>query len=227
MTQFTGFGAKTRKFLRDLGRNNEKAWFDAHRAEYEQYYLEPAKAFVEVVGPKLEKFAPNIVWDPRVNGSIFRVNRDIRFSTDKTPYRDHIDLWFWEGQRRTAVSGFFLRIRDKSIHLGAGSHGFSKELLVSYRRALADEEAAKSLASLTKRLERAGYELGGKTYKKPPRGFASRAVARDLVLHSALWVSAERRSPPELASSRFAAYCAREWKKMAPLHRWLAEEVVA
>lgn len=225
MTDFTGFGPKTRKFLRELGRHNDKAWFDAHRGEYEQYYIEPAKAFVEAVGPKLEKVAPNIVWEPRVNGSIFRVNRDIRFSKDKTPYKDHIDLWFWEGNRKTAVSGFFLRIRDKSVHLGAGSRGFSKEALAQYRTAVNDDKVARPLASLTKRLRRAGYEIGGKTYKKPPRGFDGSAAASDLVLHSALWVSVERKSPPELASSRFVAYCVREWKKMAPLHRWLLAEV--
>lgn len=225
MTDFTGFGPGTRKFLRELGRHNEKAWFDAHRGEYEQYYLEPAKAFIEAVGPKLEKLAPNIVWEPRVNGSIFRVNRDIRFSKDKTPYKDHIDLWFWEGNRKTAVSGFFLRIRDKSVHLGAGSHGFDKEALARFRKALRDDRAAKSLASLIKRLQRAGYEIGGKTYKKLPPGFSENGAARELVLHSALWASTERKSPAELASSKFVGYCAREWKKMAPLHQWLTEEV--
>lgn len=225
MTDFTGFGPGTRKFLRELGRHNEKAWFDAHRGEYEQYYLEPAKAFIEAAGPKLEKVAPNIVWEPRVNGSIFRVNRDIRFSKDKTPYKDHIDLWFWEGSRKTAVSGFFLRIRDKSVHLGVGSHGFDKEALARFRKALRDDRAAKSLASLIKRLQRAGYEIGGKTYKKMPRGFSENGAARDLALHSALWASTERKSPPELASTKFVGYCLREWKKMAPLHRWLMEEV--
>ncbi len=225
MTDFRGFGPKTTKFLRDLGRHNEKAWFDAHRREYEQYYLEPAKAFVEAVGPKLQKLAPNLVWEPRVNSSIFRVNRDIRFSKDKTPYKDHIDLWFWEGNRKTAPSGFFLRIRDKTVHLGAGSHGFSKEALASYRTQLNDADAAKSLASLVKRLERAGYEVGGKTYKKAPAGFIGNAAAADLVLHSALWAGVERKLPPELASSKFATYCVREWRKLAPLHRWLMDHV--
>jgi uncharacterized protein (TIGR02453 family) len=225
MTDFAGFGPKTKKFLRELGRNNDKAWFDAHRSDYEAHYLEPAKAFIEAAGPKLEKIAPNVVWEPRVNGSIFRVNRDIRFSKDKTPYKDHIDLWFWEGQRKTAISGFFLRITSTSVHLGAGSHGFSKEALASYRSALLDEKAAKSLAALTKRLARAGYEVGGKTYKKPPRGFDGNAAVQDLVLYSALWAAADRKSPPELGSAKFVSYCVREWKKLAPIHRWLMENV--
>lgn len=221
MTEFAGFGPRTRKFLRDLGRHNDKAWFDAHRDDYEAQYLEPAKAFIEAVGPKIEKFAPKIVWEPRVNGSIFRVNRDIRFSKDKTPYKDHIDLWFWEGERKTAVSGFFLRITHSRVHLGAGSHGFSKEELARYRKRMNDGKAAKELGSLTRRLQTAGYDIGGKHYKKPPRGFNGNEAGADLVLHSALWASADRKAPPELGSNKFVMYCAREWKKLAPLHRWL------
>jgi len=225
MTDFDGFGPKTTKFLRDLGRNNEKAWFDAHRAEYEAYYLEPAKAFVEAVGPRIERFAPNVSWEPRVNGSIFRVNRDIRFSKDKTPYKDHIDLWFWEGQRKTALSGFYLRIRDRSIELGTGSHGFAKESLAQYRRRLMDDSAAKALGSVLKRLQRAGYEIHKKTYKQLPRGFEGSSVAGELVLYSGLSARVARKVPPELRSSKFVTYCAKEWRRLAPLHRWLMDHV--
>lgn len=225
MSEFTGFSPKTRKFLRDLGRNNEKAWFNEHRGEYEAHYLGPARAFVDAVGPQLGKVEPRVVWEPRVNGSIFRVNRDIRFSKDKTPYKDHIDFWFWQGDRKTALSGFYLRVRDRSVHLGAGSHGFSKEALVRYRARIEDDRAAKSLAALLKRLERAGYEVQGKTYKKTPRGFAGSGVAEELVLYGGLSAGVERKTPPELGSRKFVAYCVKEWRKLAPLHRWLVDNV--
>ena len=219
------FGPQTRKFLRELGRNNDKAWFDAHRAEYEAHYLKPAKAFVEQVGPKIERFAPSIVWEPRINGSIFRINRDIRFSKDKTPYKDHIDMWFWEGSRKTALSGFFIRIGASSIILGAGSHGFSKDDLARHRTRLNDRTAAKQLSSLARRFRRAGYEVGGRHYKKPPKGFDGNPDAAELALHNALWASVERRHPAEMSTGKFPAYCAREWKKLAPLHQWLVARV--
>ena len=227
MSTFRGFGPDTKKFLRALGRNNTKTWFDAHRQDYEAHYLEPAKAFIESAGPRLEKLAPNLVWEPRVNGSIFRVNRDIRFSKDKTPYKDHIDLWFWEGQRKTALSGFFLRIRHDRVHLGAGSHGFAKDALARYRKRLNDEKPSRALSSLVGRLHRAGYDIGGEHYKKPPRGFSGSGEAAKLVLHSALWASAERKAPPELGSAKFVTYCVRDWKKLLPLHQWLINEVGA
>ncbi|MGB5809457.1 MAG: DUF2461 domain-containing protein [Polyangiales bacterium] len=225
MSKFDGFGPETKKFLRGLGRHNEKAWFDAHRSEYEAYYMEPAKAFIEAVGPKVEKFAPDISWEPRVNGSIFRVNRDIRFSKDKTPYKDHVDLWLWQGQRKTALSGFFLRIRHDRIHLGAGSHGFAKEALARYRKRMNDEKSAGVLSSLVKRLERAGYSISEKHYKKPPRGFNGNAAGAELVLQAGLSASIERAAPAELSSTKFSSYCAREWKKLAPLHHWLMQEI--
>jgi uncharacterized protein (TIGR02453 family) len=225
MNDFSGFGPKTAKFLRDLGRNNDKAWFDAHRADYEAFYLEPAKAFVEAAGPQVEKFAPNISWEPRVNGSIFRVNRDIRFSKDKTPYKDHIDLWFWEGQRKTAISGFYLRVRDKTMELGVGSHGFAKESLARYRESLKDATAAKELAAVLRRFGRAGYEIHKKTYKKPPRGFEGSPVAEELVLYGGVSAHVARKAPAEMRSAKFVGYCTKEWRKLAPLHRWLMEHV--
>ena len=65
---FTGFPKDTPHFLREAGQA-DKAWFEAHRAEYEAYYLKPARAFVEAMGPLLA-FAPEVSAEPKVNKSI-------------------------------------------------------------------------------------------------------------------------------------------------------------
>ena len=83
---------------------------------------------------------PGIATEARVNGSIFRINRDTRFSKDKTPYKDHLDFWFWEGQRKTALSGLFLRIAPAAVTVGAGAHGFDPTRLARYRAAVADAD---------------------------------------------------------------------------------------
>ena len=57
---FAGFPRGTFTFLRDLAANNNKAWFDAHRQDYEDYYIAPAMAFVQSLGPRLKKIAPGI-----------------------------------------------------------------------------------------------------------------------------------------------------------------------
>jgi uncharacterized protein (TIGR02453 family) len=91
---FTDFPPATLAFRRDLGANNTKAWFDEHRADYEQSYLSPALAFVDAMREPLFALHPQVHADPRMNGSLFRINRDVRFSKDKTPGKDHIDLFF-------------------------------------------------------------------------------------------------------------------------------------
>ncbi|MBI3751980.1 MAG: DUF2461 family protein, partial [Chloroflexi bacterium] len=67
---FSGFQPETLDFLRDLAENNSKAWFDAHRAEYERDYLAPALAFIAAMDAPLRRMNPTVHADPRVNGSL-------------------------------------------------------------------------------------------------------------------------------------------------------------
>ena len=119
-TQFTGFPEETIGFLAGLRDNNSKSWFEAHRSDYDQYWMAVAKDFVVAAGEALLELDPNIEAQPKVNGSIFRINRDTRFSKEKTPYKDHLDFWFWQGQRKGAVSGYFMRVSPTSIGIGVG-----------------------------------------------------------------------------------------------------------
>ena len=75
---FTGFPPETFTFLKGLKANNSKVWFEAHRGDYEQFHLAPAKAFVEAIAPGLKKISKDVHAEAKVNGSIFRINRDIR-----------------------------------------------------------------------------------------------------------------------------------------------------
>jgi hypothetical protein len=92
-------------------------------AGYGAYWLAPAKAFAVAAGELLAGLAPGIRAEPRVLGSIFRNNRDTRCASGPRPYKDHIDFWFREGDRRRAVSGFFARLTPELVGVGA-CHGF-------------------------------------------------------------------------------------------------------
>jgi uncharacterized protein (TIGR02453 family) len=218
------FPAETVKFLTDLRAHNHKAWFDANRARYELGFVEPAKAFVEVIGPQLDELVPPIHAEPSVGGSIFRINRDIRFSSDKRPYKDHLDFWFWEGERKTAVSGLFLRVWPDGVVVGAGAHGFDKYQLGTYRDAVAEATAGAELATIANDLLVAGHEIGGETYKRVPRGYAADGIGERLLRHSALFVHAEL--PVQTAtSSKFIDTVLGHWRRFVPLHRWLVANV--
>src|SRR5439155_1012176 len=94
-----------------------------------------------VTEQQLEMLAgmPGLRADPRVNGSILRINRDTRFSNDKRPYKTHLDLWLWEGDGPSrGCSGFFLRLEADRVGYGAGMHHFEKGMLAGYRAAVDD-----------------------------------------------------------------------------------------
>jgi uncharacterized protein (TIGR02453 family) len=221
------FEPDTLAFLEELRGDNTKEWFDAHRGRYQTAYVDAGKAFVEAVAPVLAGVAPGIRAEPRVLGSIFRINRDTRFGTDKRPYKDHLDFWFWHGERKAAASGLFVRISPDVVGVGAGSHGFDKAALGRFRAAVSDDEARSELVDAVESIEKAGYLLDGQTYKRVPTGWADEAdgtVARFL-RHSALFVHVDEPAALALDAERLLPTLDRHWTALAPLHRWLVTHV--
>lgn len=222
---YEGFPKETVAFLRAIDRNNDKSWFEDHRSEYENYWLEPAREFVDAVSARLQKIAP-VAAEPRVNGSIFRINRDVRFSKDKTPYKNHLDFWFWEGERRQAVTGFYMRIGPKDLGLGAGSHGLQKEHLTTYRDRVVEPDAGKALVKAVKSVERAGFSVSGEHYKTVPRGYEPESdLQARLLRYNALWCGGDEPIPNEVYSKDIVSYVIARWRKFAPIHRWLVANV--
>jgi uncharacterized protein (TIGR02453 family) len=221
---FEGFPQETLTFLRGLSENNEREWFNEHRAEYQRYYLQPSLAFVEAIGPRLiSEVTPETRYEARVGGSLFRIHRDIRFSRDKTPYKSHIDLWFREGDRQGWDSpGFFLRMLPDELVLGAGIHHFSPEQMAAYRNAVVDPTLGSSLAAIEGQLGE-DYQLGLPTRQSVPRGFDAQHERAKYLLYEGLAVYADGPIPPEAHSARFVDYCIERYKDMAPLNGWLRE----
>ena len=223
---FEGFPAETVRFLEALGANNSKSWFDTHRGDYQRLYLQPAMAFVSTIEAPLRSLVPEIRVEPRVNGSIFRINRDIRFAKDKTPYKDHIDLWFWQGDRKQAVSGFFMRVTATRLILGAGNHGLDKAALATFRACLGEADTAKELSAIVTTLESAGYRIGGEHYARLPRGLSATHPAQERFLrHNGLWAALDQPHPDNLTSAALVDHCVGHWQTMAPLHRWLIQQL--
>jgi uncharacterized protein (TIGR02453 family) len=219
---FSGFPKQTVRFLAELSRNNDKGWFDAHREDYERYFVQTARDFVEALGPRLTKLDPEIQAIAKVNGSIMRINRDIRFSKDKTPYKDHLDLWFWSGDKRGwDGSGFFFRLTPTRLILGAGTHVFAPPALARYRMDVLDPKRGAALAKVILGLETKGYTLGGETYKKTPRGVVADHPRAGLLKHGGLYATWEDKHPKELGSGRFVDFAAAHFGRMAPVHFWL------
>ena len=226
---FTGFPPAAFSFLEALEADNSKRTFEAHRAAYDDALIGPAKELVLDLGAELQgRVSPGIHADPRVNGSIFRINRDTRFSKDKTPYKTHLDLFFWEGEGRSRdCPGFFFRMTPRSVVLGAGFHHFSPERLARFRAAVADEQSGAALDRALAAVQAAGAEIGGETYKRVPAGFPAEHPRAGLLRHSGLFGYSESRLPGEAAGGAFATWCAERLELAAPVHAWLRDTVFA
>jgi len=228
MATFTGFPKETFAFLRGLTRNNSKTWFDAHRSEYDTYLMEPARAFVVAMGERFTTFAPSVVVDPRVNGSIRRINRDVRFSKDKRPYKTWFDMQFWEGEdKRCGHASFFLRMDADKLFLGAGMYEFPKGQLAAYRHAVVDPVMGSALTKVVKKVEKVGFPIGGKHYKRVPRDFDPDHERAELLKHSGLFAIKEMKLPTETSSAKLVTSCTGQYKKVLPLFDWLAESTRA
>ena len=221
MSQFAGFPEGTISFLSDLARNNRKTWFDAHRVEFDRFILEPARAFTDAMGERLTAIAPGIIAEPRINGSIFRTYRDTRFSKDKTPYKTHLGIFMWEGEGpKMECPGFYFHLEPPNLLLGGGIHIFSKPLLEEYRRSVVHPKHGPDLEEAVQTVSQ-HLNIGGRYYKRTPRGYDPDHPLADFLLHSGLTAWTEGPIPAALHSDRIVDHCFNIFKNMAPLHRWL------
>ena len=96
----------TLKFLKDLKKNNNKPWFDAHRKEYEAAKIDFA-TFIQAVIDKHSKSDPTIK-STVAKDCMFRINRDVRFSKDKSPYKTNMGAYINRGGKKSVFAGYYL-----------------------------------------------------------------------------------------------------------------------
>jgi uncharacterized protein (TIGR02453 family) len=221
---FSGFSERTVRFLAELAAHNDKAWFEANAAEHEAAIVEPAKDFVNALGPRLGELDPKIHAIPRVRGSIKALERRRRFprTPPPPPYKASLDVWFWSGKRRSwDNSGFFLRLTPTRLILATGMIEFQKETLGRYRAAVLDEARGPELAAVVAALRANGYVVGGESYKLPPRGTPRDHPRSALLKHRGVFSTLDLEHPPQLASPALVDFCFDHYRQMARLHVWL------
>jgi len=223
---FSGFPSASIAYLSGITTHNEKAWFDANRTLYESGYVEPARAFVATLGPRLREISPSVQFDPKINGSIGRVNRDIRFSKDKRPYKTHLDIMFWHGERRAwDAPGFWFRLTADEVWLGCGLYHLEGEALESFRQSVIHPRSAKALLAAVDAVEAAGaYRIGEPDRKLLPRGYAAEGPAAKYLLHEGLHATIKLPSAAA-ASATLVDDCVGHYRAMWPVSAWLMAEV--
>jgi len=108
----------TLKFLRDLKKNNNKPWFDAHRPQYESAKKD-FEVFIQEVITKHGKNDPDIK-DIIAKNCLFRINRDVRFSKDKSPYKSNMGAYISKGGKKSPYSGYYFHCEPGQSFIGGG-----------------------------------------------------------------------------------------------------------
>lgn len=174
MSNFEGFPKACIPYLRKLARNNNRAWFNEHKQDYENNVREPALKFIEAMQPELTKISPHFRAVPKkVGGSLMRVYRDTRFANDKTPYKTNIGIQFRHALGKDVhAPGFYLHIADDGCFFGAGIWRPESKVLNKIREFIADNPNAWKQA-VTNRGFKKMYDLRGDTLVRPPRGYSA------------------------------------------------------
>ena len=232
-TTFTGFRPEAVQFLADLTANNDRAWFQPRKAEYERLLKEPLEALCVALDEGFRRRKIPLRADPAK--SPFRIYRDVRFAKDKSPYKTNVGASFpWigagagdvEGRSHTAnvhSSGGYFHLSPGEIYVGGGYWRPEKPWLDAFRRRVADDsEEFRALVDAEPfRATFGALSTHGHALQRIPAGYpsdhpeADTLKLRDIVFGRNL-SDAEAESPdlPETLATTFAAG--------VPLLRYLA-----
>ena len=154
---FLGFGPGAIDWFRGLAADNSKAYFEATRPTWEGDVRDPLERLLEEFGEEL-------------GGPVrlFRPNRDVRFSKDKSPYKTHT---YGYVSVPDTESGLYISIGAAGLDAGSGYWQMAADQLARFRAAV-DGSAGAALAEAVERLQASGLELWGDALKTAPRGFA-------------------------------------------------------
>jgi uncharacterized protein (TIGR02453 family) len=221
------FPKRTAAFLAKLSKNNKREWFEANRNQYNSDFLEPATQFIIEMGDKLIDLDPDIVAIPKIDKSIFRLHRDVRFSKNKQPYKTNAGLYFWNGKaKKMESSGFYLHIEPKFWGTGLGVYMFPPNLLKKFRDVVSKPAKAKELHKIVQGLKKKGYSVVGENYKKIPKGYSRNFPHSEYLLYNGIHGWHESKNFKELAGGKVVGKILKIFKDMLPLHKWLVKNLL-
>lgn len=176
---FSTLISETRAFLGELSHNNTRAWFTENKSRYESELKKPAKQLLETIE---ERLAARL--DQPVTAKLFRANRDVRFSKDKTPYSLHLHL-LWTPQGNGAQPAYFFGIAEDYVKAGAGLTGMDKARQSAWRAWVSEREGDALQAKLDAALS-GGATLGKPELKRVPSPFEQDHPRGDLLRRQSL-----------------------------------------
>jgi uncharacterized protein (TIGR02453 family) len=220
MSVFTGLPPELPEFLAALAANNERAWFTAHKAEYEQFVLHPLRQLVTALAPAALAIDAGFDTNPK-GAAVSRIHRDVRFSRDKSPYR--INQWVcfkragegWQGR-----PAYFLEIGPAGWRHGMGMYAAPPAVIKQWRaEILARPE--RFGAALDTALA-GGFAIEGECYARSPAPEGLPAATRDWLGRKSPYLASTHGLEPLLFSPDLVADLRARWQAAAPLYHLLS-----
>ena len=212
---------ETLLFLEDLKANNNRDWFLANKKRYDDYKNEYHKLIadlLEIMKPKDTSLALL-----EVKNCTFRINRDIRFSKDKSPYKTHMGIWLRSGSLHTESPGYYIHIEKDASFVGGGLYCPLPEQIQKIRKeinffyedleAILNDKSFKSLYGTLNRDENS-------TLKNPPRGYEKDNPAIEyLKLKS--FTATQKINNAELTKTDFVSIISEKLLALKPLNEFI------
>jgi uncharacterized protein (TIGR02453 family) len=219
------FSSATLRFFRQLATHNDKQWFEARRDEYEAQVREPMRELIADLDARLARFAPEIGGDPK--RSMFRINRDIRFSKDKSPYKTNAGCWFHHlgASRRVGneaaegSAGFYFHLQPGKSFVGAGLWMPPRPSLDKVRDSIAENHRA-FVRAVTSLPNRFGGLDGAHILTRTPRGYAPDHPAAAWLRYQS-FTSGRALTDTQVTSAKLPALLAGDFELLLPLVRWI------
>jgi uncharacterized protein (TIGR02453 family) len=202
-TEFRGWPEDFQRFFIGLALDNTKRYFEANRRLYQECARAPMEA---LVASFQDEFGP---------GKVFRINRDVRFSADKSPYKTNVAATVGMGDR-----GGYISLDAKGLSVATGRYEMDAGAVRRYRDAVLADSSGAELAAIVGELEGKDYSIGGEDLKKVPPGYPRDHPRARLLRHKRLYVWRNFGLQPWLGSPEARDHILAVWHDAAPLNDW-------
>jgi uncharacterized protein (TIGR02453 family) len=212
MTKFDGFGAQVGRWFGGLEADNSRAYFLKERDFFEVSIRDQLEALLSELSG-------------RFGGSIrmFRQNRDVRFSPDKSPYKTHTAGLLERG----GAAPLYLSISARGLVAGGGYHHMARDQLDRFREGIADARAGEELARAVAKARKAGLQTWGETLASAPRGYARDHERIELLRHKGLTLGTTLGLSGGISRRDGLSFVTKTWRAGEPVLTWLDRHVGA
>lgn len=209
----------TLQFLTKLKTHNNREWFNDNKAVYEKTYAE-FKQVAEKIILSLSKFDKGIA-TLEVKDCIFRIYRDVRFSKDKSPYKNHFGAHFVPGGKKAlhALAGYYLHIEPNNSFLAGGAYMPPPDWLNLIRKEI--HYNAKQLKRILNNKDFKNYfgEMGGGKLNRPPRGYEANHPNLELLKHKS-FLASHTLTNRQITSPNFITHTTKVFNALYPFNKF-------